>query len=273
MCAGMSLIGLVDATAKVLAQDLPGIQVAWGYFAGMFVSLLAWLIASQRKLTKTWRTARPGLQWIRAICIVGSLCLLFTSLAYLPLAEATVISFTAPLIIVALAGPVLGETVGWARWAAVIAGMAGALLVIRPGTEVFHWAALLPLGGAVFFACFSLATRAIGMADSVFTTLLYTAGGSALLLLPPMWWLWKPPTITQWSTMLLFGAMGLGAHLLIARSLQLAPASTLAPLNYVRVVWAVGLGYLWFGNIPDTLSIIGGLIVVGSGLFAVLNER
>ena len=125
----------------------------------MLVNLYVWACVRGVPQRQLWRSTRPWLQSARALCLVGSLVCLFSSLRVLPLAEATIISFTAPLFVVALAGPMLGEPVGWRRWAAVLAGLVGAMLVIRPGSDLFQWAALLPLVGAVFFALFSLITR------------------------------------------------------------------------------------------------------------------
>ena len=250
MIVGMSFIGMVDAAAKELASQLNGVQVAWTYFAAMLLSTLITIIVRGDSIAQTFKTRRPGMQWLRAVSIVGSLTFLFYSLTFLPLADVTVISFLAPLIAVAMAGPLLGETVGWRRWTAVCLGLGGALLLIRP-------------------AIFNLATRAIGNADTIYTSLLYTSLGATPILVVAMPFVWQWPSPEQWILILIFGALGLFAHLLIAKSLQLAPVSAVAPINYVRLVWAVSIGYFWFGDVPDAWSITGGAIIVASGLYAV----
>ena len=269
MIVGMSFIGMVDAAAKELASQLNGVQVAWTYFAAMLLSTLITIIVRGDNIAQTFKTRRPGMQWLRAVSIVGSLTFLFYSLTFLPLADVTVISFLAPLIAVAMAGPLLGETVGWKRWTAVCLGLGGALLLIRPDREIFQWVALFPLVSAVSFAIFNLATRAIGNADTIYTSLLYTSLGATLILVVAMPFVWQWPSPEQWILILIFGALGLFAHLLIAKSLQLAPVSAVAPINYVRLVWAVSIGYFWFGDVPDAWSITGGAIIVASGLYAV----
>ena len=269
MIVGMSFIGMVDAAAKELASQLNGVQVAWTYFAAMLLSTLITIIVRGDSIAQTFKTRRPGMQWLRAVSIVGSLTFLFYSLTFLPLADVTVISFLAPLIAVAMAGPLLGETVGWKRWTAVCLGLGGALLLIRPDREIFQWVALFPLVSAVSFAIFNLATRAIGNADTIYTSLLYTSLGATLILVVAMPFVWQWPSPEQWILILIFGALGLFAHLLIAKSLQLAPVSAVAPINYVRRVWAVSIGYFWFGDVPDAWSITGGAIIVASGLYAV----
>ena len=269
MIVGMSFIGLVDAAAKELAMQLNGVQVAWTYFAAMLLSTLITIVVRGDSIAKTWRTRRAGMQWLRAGSSVGSLAFLFYSLSFMPLADATVISFLAPLIAVALAGPILGETIGWRRWTAVCLGLGGAMLVIRPDRDVFQWVALFPLVSAVSFATFNLATRAIGTADTIYTSLLYTSFGATLILSFAMPFVWQWPSSEQWILIFIFGAFGLFAHLLIAKSLQLAPVSAVAPINYVRLVWAVSIGYFWFGDVPDAWAIAGGVIIVASGLYAV----
>ena len=222
----------------------------------------------QRQL---WRSTRPWLQSARALCLVGSLVCLFSSLRVLPLAEATIISFTAPLFVVALAGPMLGEPVGWRRWAAVLAGLVGAMLVIRPGSDLFQWAALLPLVGAVFFALFSLITRWLGPADPPTTTLFYTTfvGSVVLTLMAAV--VWVTPTWTEVAWFWLSGALGVIAHLALVQAMLHADASIVAPLNYVRLIWAISIGIVVFGDWPSTGELVGGAVIVASGLYVVYS--
>jgi drug/metabolite transporter (DMT)-like permease len=275
MGLAMSCIGMVDGIAKYLAQTLNGVQVAWSYFGAMLVNLLIVVLvrgARRRRrvaLSDLVRTRRIALQLWRAGCLVLSLSCLFFSLSYLGLAEATVVSFTSPLFIVALAGPVLSEQVSWQRWLAVCLGLLGAVIVVRPGTAVFQWAALLPLAGAVFFSFFHLLTRMIGTADPPFTTLFYTICGGTLMLSAAMPAVWSPMTGLELAVAFFSGSVGLLAHGALVRALSLADASALAPMNYVRLVWAIGIGYVLFAEIPDPVTLVGGAIIVGSGLYVV----
>lgn len=277
MAFAMSCIALVDALAKYLARDLHGVQIAWSYFVAMLLNLIVYLAIANRGRPAAFRalftSKRRRHQIARAACLVLSLSCLFVGLQYLGLAEATVISFTSPLFVVALAGPFLGERVPLARWIAVLMGLIGALVVTRPGTEVFQWAGLLPLAGAVFFAFFHMITRAIGEHDAAETTLFHTFAGGALLSSLALPFVWLPMTPTMIGLALLSGTLGLLAHRSLVRSLTLANASVLAPLNYVRLVWAIGLGYVAFGEVPDFPTIIGGLIIIASGLYVVYTAR
>ena len=272
MLLGMSCIGILDGAAKHLGVRLNGIEVAWGYFVATFACVAAYALATRGSRLRPLRSRRPWLQAGRAACLVSSLSCLFVSLNYLPLAEATAINFTGPLFIVALSGPLLGERIGLGRWLAVAAGMAGALIVVRPGAEVFHWASLLPLVGAFFFALFNVATRLLRSADPALTTLVHTFGIGSVLISPMLPMVWTAPTAAECLVFAAAGILGFGAHFSIVRSLQLADASTVAPLNYVRLVWAIGIGFAVFGDLPGAATLAGGAVIVASGLYVVCRE-
>ncbi|NIM27064.1 MAG: EamA family transporter [Gammaproteobacteria bacterium] len=267
MLAGASCIGVVDGIAKYMAPTLSGVQIVWGYVGSSLICLLAVTIIRGQSPLALARTRRPWLQLARGASLVCSLSALFISLRYLPLAVATTVSFTAPLIITALSGPLLGERVGLARWLAVLGGMAGATLVIRPGTDVFHWASLLTIVGAFFFALFNVATRMLGGVDRALTTVLYTFVVSTALVSLVMPLVWVTPTAAQWALFALSGLLGFAAHFSIARSLTLADASAVAPLHYVRLLWAIGIGLLVFDHVPEAWTLAGGALIVASGIY------
>jgi len=269
---GLSCIALADAMAKVLGQSMHSVQVVWLYLLFVFVNLSLYLAVTRKNVRQLAKTKRPGLQVIRGLCILGSLTFIFGALQFLPLAEATVINFTGPLFMVALAGPILGEKVGWRRWAAVVVGLVGAIIVVRPGSDVFQWAALMPIGSALFFALFQLITRKLAGHDSALTTLLYTqvvAGVGSLLAAP---FFWSPLEFADIAFAFVAGSVGLLAHLCMFNAFRLADASLLAPINYTRIVASVLLGYFMFSDLPDTYTIIGGAVIVGSGLFVIYRE-
>jgi len=273
----MSSIGIVDGIAKELAQSLNGVQVAWSYFLTTLINFLVFAAftairtRNARVITGLLRTRRLSLQCARTCCLVLSLSCLFFSLSFLGLAEATVVSFTSPLFIVALAAPLLSERVSWQRWAAVLVGLLGAVMVVRPGSAVFQWAALLPLFGALFFALFHILTRKLGSIDSPFTTLFYTFFGGGLLLSAAMPWVWAPMGAAELALAYGAGVLGLFAHGSMVRALTLADASTLAPINYVRLVWAIGIGYVLFREVPDEFTLLGGTVIMCSGLYVVVS--
>ena len=267
MTAAMSAIAVVDGAAKQLAVRLHGVQISWGYFLVMLICLL--VVAGVRgvPLRQLTHSKRPQWQFLRAISLVISLSCLFFSLRYLPLAEATTIGFTAPLFIVGLSGPMLGEQVGARRWIAVLLGMFGAIIVMRPGMGLLHWSSLLALLGAFFFAMFNLVTRKLGSTDRSWTTLFWTFAIGSAILSVAMLVFWRTPNLGEWLLFGACGALGLAAHFSLFRSLTLADASVLAPLNYVRLLWAIGIGWFYFGDIPDLVTLFGGSITVASGLY------
>lgn len=269
MLLGASCIAIVDGIAKYLSPTINGVQVVWGYVGASLIFLLAVNLARGESLVSLARSRRPWLQLARAASLVCSLSALFVSLRYLPLAVATTVSFTAPLIIVALSGPILGERVGAARWAAVAVGMLGALLVVRPGSDVFAWASLLTLLGAFFFALFNIATRMLGGFDRPLTTVLYTFVVSTTIVSLAMPAVWVTPTTPQWLLFAVSGLLGFVAHFSMARSLTLADASAVAPLHYVRLLWAIAIGVLVFRETPDAWTLAGGTLIVASGIYVV----
>ncbi len=273
MLLGASCIALVDGIAKYLSPTINGVQVVWGYVGASLIFLLAVNLLRGESLVSLARSRRPWLQLARGASLVCSLSALFVSLRYLPLAVATTVSFTAPLIIVALSGPILGERVGAARWAAVAVGMTGALVVVRPGSDVFAWASLLTLLGAFFFALFNIATRMLGGFDRPLTTVLYTFVVSTTLVSLAMPVVWVSPTMPQWWLFAVSGLLGFVAHFSMARSLTLADASAVAPLHYVRLLWAIAIGVVVFAELPDAWTLAGGALIVASGIYVVGRPR
>lgn len=273
MLLSMSCIGIVDAMGKRVMQGLPQLEVVGVYFLVIWLLAIAMAQAKGIGFRQLARTQALKLQLIRGLMLVCSLSLLFIALKHLPLAEATVISFTSPLWVVAFSAPFLGEKVGWRRWAAVLVGLCGAAIVMRPGTAIFQWLALLPLIGAVFFAFYQIVTRLLSGRDSFETTLFYSfAVGAAVVLGLAFLTDWATPNLQQLGALGLMGSLGFVAHLTMLQSLKAADASLVAPFNYVRVLWAIGLGYLWFQEVPGLWTYIGGGVVIASGLYVLWRE-
>lgn len=269
--AGLFLSSL-DATAKVLVQDYPVWWIVWARFTGHIVVVvpLAWLKVGPG----FWRTRQPVLQLGRATLLLSASIAFFSALLYLPLAEASAISFLAPMIIVLLSGPLLGEVVPRARWVAVGTGFAGILLVTRPGSAAFHPAALLMLGMAFCNALYMLLTRKL-TADSAYTTLFYSAsvGAVAFTCVLPFLPLHPLPGWRDALLFLLLGVLaGLGHWCVITAFLQ-SQASRLTPFTYLQMVWPLGFGWLLFGQFPDHISIIGILVILASGVWLAWQER
>ncbi|MGF1501061.1 MAG: DMT family transporter [Paracoccaceae bacterium] len=260
----------MDAIAKHLAEELPTMQVVWARYLGQTLIVLALFAHRFRALL---RTRAPGLQALRSVLLFSATSLFFYALSFLPLAEAAALMETAPLMITLLAALVLGERVGPRRWAGVAAGFAGALIIIRPGLGVFEPAALLLLLAAVCIASYQIATRMMGQADSIWTTMLYTTLFGAVVSSAVLPFVWETPPLALVPGLVAIGAIGFVGHTLLVWSLGQAPASVLAPFNYAQLLWAILIGYLVFGDWPDAATLIGGAVIVCAGLYVWHRER
>lgn len=266
----IGLISLVDTIGKFYTDELHAVMLVWGYFVGMTIFVTAHFVGRRQFILL--RSGQPTLQIARSGFLVVSISSLFVSLTYLPIAEATAIGFTGPLFITALSVPFLGERVGWHRWLAVVIGLAGVLVIVRPGGSVWHWSASMALMGAVCFACFQLITRRLARQDHHHTTLLYTSiGGTfwASLIVP---FFWTTPTTSQLAMFLVIGAMGAGAHFFMIHAFSRAEASFLAPFNYTKLIWVAILGYLVFDDLPGLDTLIGSAIIAAAGLYVLYRE-
>ncbi|MGI9476950.1 MAG: DMT family transporter [Hyphomicrobiaceae bacterium] len=270
LLAAVGLISLVDTICKFYTDQLHAVMLVWGYFVSMTVLVLAHFAA--RRQLAFLRSGRPMLQLARAGFLVSSISSLFVSLTYLPIAEATAIGFTGPLFITALSVPLLGERVGWHRWLAVIIGLAGVLVIVRPGGSVWHWSAAMALLGAVCFAFFQLITRRLAGEEPHQTTLLYTSiGGTAWssLIVP---FFWTTPTTGHVAMFLVIGAMGASAHFCMIQAFSKTEASLLAPFNYSKLIWVAILGYLVFDDVPGLDTLVGSAVIAAAGLYVIHRE-
>lgn len=265
-----AVFATMDAIGKGLMQRHDPFQVVWARYAAQAVIVA--LIVSPR-IGRVIRTARPGLQAIRsALLFMATLCGFF-AFSVMPLADVTAIFQTAPLAITALAALVLREPVGPRRWAGVTVGFLGALIIVRPGAEVFQPAALLPMLGALFFAGYSIATRFLGRDESWWTTFLYTAMLGALIASVFVPLVWVTPTWADAGLMALMGAVGSVGQFLLIAAFNTAPASAIAPFTYAGLIFATLWGYLFFGDAPDGWTATGAAVIVGSGVYVWRRER
>jgi drug/metabolite transporter (DMT)-like permease len=272
MCGAVATFSCLDTTGKYLLQYMDPLQIVWARYFGAF--LLAFIFLNPSTKPKMLTTTRPFMQIGRSALLLGSTALNFFALRYLQLDEALAILFSTPFLVALLCGPLLGEWVGWRRWTAISVGFFGVLLVARPGFGGLHPAALLSLGSAVCYALYVISTRVLSHSDSSETTLFYSNLVGAVAMLPVIPLVWTTPnSVLVVGLMVLIGALGSGGHYLLIRGHRLAPASTLAPFIYTQMVWTTTLGFLVFGDVPHRWTIVGGLIVVSSGLYLLNRER
>ena len=270
--AAIGVFVCMDTIAKYLSQWYPVPGIVWARYVINLAMLLAWF--ALRGELKRVRTARPGIQLARGFLLAAATFLYFTSLSVLPLADAAAIGFVLPLFIAVLAVPMLGERLDLSRGMAILAGLAGALLIVRPGSSIFTWYALLPVGMAMCNALYQILTRKVAGVEHPLTSLVWGAIVGAVLLsvAAPFYWQ-APDRASHWALLGLIGLLASIGHYLLIRAYEFAGATLLAPFTYTMMIWAVLLGYLVFGQLPDGWSVAGMAVIVLSGLFLVGRHR
>lgn len=260
----------VHATGKYLVTSYPVGQVVWGRY--MFHLLFASVILGAR-LTQLVRTSNFRLQLLRSGFMLGATAFYFAGVRLILLAEANAIAFITPVIVVLLAWPLLREHVGPRRWLGVAFGFVGAIIIIRPGSGIMDLAATYLILSALCNAAYQISTRQLGVKEDALTTLFYTATvgtiGASLAL--PLGW--EPMDDAGWLVLVAIGAFACAGHFTLIKAYQAAPAPIIAPLNYVNLIWATGIGFLVFGDIPDFWTILGAVIIIVSGLFVLYPDR
>jgi drug/metabolite transporter (DMT)-like permease len=267
----------MDTMAKYLSKFYPVLALVWARYTVQLLIMLVWLGPSMK--LRLVHTARPILHILRGLFLVGSTCFFFQALRNMPMAEASAIGFMAPLLVTLLAVPILKEKIGRRRWIAVVAGFIGVMIIIRPGGKVFSPIALLPLATALCFSLYQIITRKVH-SDNPRTSLFYSAlvGSVALTVVLVGTHLAAPFPLyapTPWHGALIFalGVLGGLGHMVLIRALRKAPASVLAPFYYTQLVWIILFGYLAFGDLPDSWTLLGIIVIVGSGLYVAYGER
>ncbi len=260
----------LDAVAKHLVSSYPVIQVVWGRF--LFHLILAAMILGPR-LGFFVRSASLPLQIVRSILLLATTVLFFFGVRLLPLAEASAIMFTSPILLSILAIPFLGEKVGPYRWAAIFVAFLGALVVVRPGTGVMGVGALFLLGCSFCNAFYQLITRKLRGTDEARTTLLYTAlaGTVGASLAVPL--VWTPIAAGDWPLFAALGVFGCLGHFTLIKAFQSAPATVVAPFSYASIIWAILYGFLFFGDLPDLWTLVGASIIAAGGLYILHREQ
>ncbi len=270
MMVAVGLLTMMDGTGKYLARHYPLWQVVWARYSFNLLALLA-LVPIIR--VEVWKSRRIGLQLVRGATMLGATFAMFLSLKLLPMAETYAIGFLSPVLVALLAGVLLRERVDRNRWGAALIGFLGILVVVRPGSGIFGLAALAPVAMALTFALYQLITRHLGRYDSVYVTMFWSAATGSLLASLALPWQWRTPDPAGLELMAVMGILGLASHLLMIRAFALAPASLVSPLIYTQMLWAIGFGFLVFGDWPDGWTVAGAGIVVASGLLLFRSQR
>jgi drug/metabolite transporter (DMT)-like permease len=266
------LFSLLDGSAKWLVGSMPVIMVVWLRFVTH--ALIAGAVLFPVKGFSLVRSHHLRWHALRALMFMAMTGINFWALQYLQLTVTASIFFSVPIIIALASALVLGEKLDAGRWAAIVAGFAGVLVIIRPWGAEFHPAMLASVLNALLYAAFMMMTRRLAAYDSPETIQYLPAVGAAIGLAPFALAAWVPPSgWLEWTVACLMGVLGGAGHYLLALAHRYAPASVIAPFLYQQVVYVTLFGYLVFGDVPSPGLWLGAAIVIASGLYLLSRER
>ncbi|SCB56964.1 Permease of the drug/metabolite transporter (DMT) superfamily [Rhizobium aethiopicum] len=269
----LTIFSLQDAISKHLASTYPPIFVTmiryWAF--GLFTVILASKMRGGLKATA--RTKRPVLQVTRGVLLAVQVVLAITCFAVIGLARSQAIFSATPILIALLAMPILGERVGWRRWAAIGAGLFGVLLILKPEGDFFDVNLLLAVASCFNFAFYVFATRLVSRDDSSMTSFFYTGvvGAVAMTLIGPFYWSWM--SSGDWGWMALVCMTSISSHYFLIRAYDSLDAAAVQPLTYLSLVYASIIGVTIYGETLSPNMIVGSVIVVGAGIFTVWREH
>lgn len=270
MCAGV-LLASQDGGARYLSMVYPLVMVIWARYVAQ--SSLMLVLFSPRMGWRILRTQRPWLQLLRGCSLVAVSLLFIGGLAYIPLAEATAVIFLAPLMLT-LYSALTGERISRGQWTSLTFSLLGVLVIVRPGSELFTPAILLPVAAAASYAAYQLITRKLSNTDHPVTSNFLSSLVGTLLLSLLVPFFWETPTPGMALKMFGLGALGMVAHLLLTQALRIASAASLAPFTYLNIVFAGLVGWVLFDQVPDLPAMLGMGIIIASGVgFALASRR
>lgn len=268
----------MDGIIKSVSQIFPTGELIFARNIFAFIPLLAFMLSIERRIEL--RTQRPwGHVW-RGLSGVSAMFCFFLSYKLLPLSDAISLGLSGPIFLTVLSVPLLGEVVGWRRWSAVIVGFAGVLVMTRPGSGIFDPAALVPLLGSVFYALAMISIRRLAQTEKPTTIVFYFTLFAAIASLatiplgaadPELAWRW-PADWWQFGLLVTIGLMGGCAQIALTIAFRRGAVSLVAPFDYMALVYGFVIGFFAFAEVPDSYLIVGGTIVVGSGIYIIQRE-
>lgn len=272
-CAASFLFAFLDTSAKYLSTvaHVPVLEIIWVRFV---VNALNVAMLGPNAALRALPSNKLMNQLLRSVFLIGATAFNFLALQYLQLDQTATIFFLSPFIVAALAGPMLGEWIGWHRLLAICVGFTGVLFVTRPGFGGIHWAVLFSLLATSSYALYILWTRYLARFDNASTTLVYTPLAGAVFAAPFALANWQmPASAWVWFVLLSTGLFGGFGHWLVILAHERAPAPILAPCGYISIIFMIALGLLVFADVPSWWTLVGGAIIISSGAYLLLRER
>lgn len=279
MLAALGCLILLDASGKWLGmRGVPVAATTWSRYVGHLLAVLALCLPVHG--LSVLRTAHPLRQAARGSLMVVITLLYFAALKLMPLAQATAVFFTTPILVMLLAAACLGERPTWATWVAALVGFAGVLVVVRPGAALPLTGVALVLGAAAANAAYQTLTRAQAQSDAPMVQVLWSGlvGAAIMSAAAPLWWTpgwWRDPSFTTLDVAVFaaIGPLGATGHLLLARAFRLAQASRLAPWAYTQMLLSIALGWAVWGEVPDAVALVGMVLIAVGPQLARLGPR
>jgi len=260
----------MDATAKYLMEEIGAAQTIWARYTAQAILVTVLILP---KINIYGRTKYPKLQFLRSVALMMATTLFFFAFSRLGLAEASAIFNISPVLITLGAFLFLREQIGPRRVIGILVSLLGALIIIRPGSGVFTIYAILPLGAAIFYSAYSLATRFVGTDESPWTSLFYTAIFGSICYSIYIVFNWNPMSNNALLLTIIIGLFGTAGHICLIRALILGEASLVAPFIYTNLLFTTIWGLVLFGNFPDLWTIAGALIIVAAGIYVWARDR
>jgi drug/metabolite transporter (DMT)-like permease len=273
MIASTLVFAVQDGISRHLASTYNTwmvVMIRYWFFAAFVIALAA---RSPGGIAGTARTRQPLLQIGRGLLLAGEICVAVYAFTLLGLIDSVAVFICYPLLVAALSGPVLGETVGWRRWSAIGVGFIGVLIILQPGAGVFNPAAVVPLISALMFALYALLTRYAGRQDSAATSFFWTGIAGVVVMTAVGAFHWEPMTMPDWGWMAALCVTGVTGHWLLIKCYAVAEASAVQPFAYFHLVWVAILGLSLFGETLRVNVAIGAGLVMCAGLFTLWRQR
>ncbi len=273
MCATSFVFAIQDGISRHLASEynvLMIVMIRYWFFAAFVIAIAA---RTEGSIRVAAATSQPILQITRGLLLATEICVMVFAFVKLGLVESHAIFASYPLLVAALSGPILGETVGWRRWTAIGIGFVGVLVILQPGAGVFSPFAIIPLTSAILFAIYGLLTRYAARRDKAATSFFWTGVVGAVGMTCVGVWFWEPMIGTDWIWMGALCITGVTGHFLLIKTYEVAEASAVQPFAYLQLVFATSIGISVFGEKLETNVAIGACIVVAAGLFTLLRAR
>jgi drug/metabolite transporter (DMT)-like permease len=260
VAAAVACFACLDTSTKLASATVPVAMVMWVRFLFQAVVTTATLLPHRGRALV--RTARPGLQVLRGVSLLACSVFAYFSLRAMPVGEYTALVMITPLVMTLVAATSLAEQVSPLQWICGIGGFAGALLVIQPGADLFHWAMLLPLALVAANTGYQVLTRQLVQVDDAGTLQFYTGWVGALLATAALPFAWQPLPWSTWGLLLVLGSLSTAGHYLLILAFERAPVSALTPCLYLQIVFAMLAGWMAFGHTPNALATLG-IAVIG----------